>query len=260
MPASFVLIHGGSTSRHYWDRLLPLLEGRALAPDPPGRGERPADLMTLSVEESVASVLADVAAADLAEAIVLVAHSSGGLVVPGVLRGLGERVRHLVCSSASVPPEGGRGLDCMRPRHAEGIEKQLEWARSQGKRVTTLDGPAPDAEKARGQYGGDPLDDETLAFVMDPKRRVPDSFNVYLQPISWQGVDPGLPVTYLRNLRDRAVPLALQDEMIARLPFDPASTRVLSLDGGHVPSVTTPEFVATLLNGIAASLSDRGRS
>ena len=224
MPASFVLIHGGSTSHHYWDRLAPRLPGAVLAPDTPGRLDRPADLMTLTVEDCVDSLLADIAAAELEHDLVLMVHSSGGLVAPGLLRGLPARVRHLVYSSASVPAEGGCGLDCMRPRHADGIRAQFDWARENGKSVTTLDGPAPDPEKARTQYGGDPLDDETLEFAMDPKRRVPDSFNVYFQTITWQGIDPALPTTYLSNLRDRAVPLALQREMLGRLPFATRST------------------------------------
>ena len=252
MAASFVLIHGGSTSHHYWDRLAPRLPGTVLAPDVPGRLDRPADLMTLTVEACVDSLLADIQAGDLDPDLVLVAHSSGGLFVPGLLRGLGPRVRHLVYSSASIPGEGDCGLECMRPRHAEGIRAQFEWALENGKSVTTLDGPAPAPDKARTQYGGDPLDDATLEFVMDPKRRVPDSFNVYFQPISWQGIDPALPTTYLSNLRDRAVPLALQHEMLGRLPFD---ARVIAIDGGHVPSVTDPGFVATLLTGIAAELA-----
>jgi len=256
MP-SILLIHGGSTSARYWDRLLPLLPVPALAPDLPGRGERPADLMKLTVEDGVAAVVEDVSGAALADPIVLVAHSSGGLVVPGVLRALGARVGHLVYSSASVPPEGGCGLDCMRPRHAEGVRKALEYARSKGATVTTLDGPAPDREKARTQYGGDPLDDALVDYAMDPVRRVPDSFNVYLQPISWQGVDRALPCTYIRNLRDRAVPLELQDEMIERIPL---ATRVVEIDGGHVPSMAQPETIAELLAEVCETLAAQSAS
>jgi pimeloyl-ACP methyl ester carboxylesterase len=80
---------------------------------------------------------------------------------------------------------------------------------------------------------------------------VPDSYSVYFQTVSWQGTAPDLPVTYLENLRDRAVPRALQEQMIERLPF---ATRVIALDGGHVPSVTQPAVVAALLDGIAAGL------
>ena len=37
----------------------------------------------------------------------------------------------------------------------------------------------------RRTYGGDPLDDETLAFVVDPTRCVSDTVNHYRQPVYW---------------------------------------------------------------------------
>jgi len=245
---AFVLIHGGSTSGRYWDRIGPLLARPHVAPDLPGRGDRPADLMTLTVSDCVAALHEDVMRADLGEPLVLVAHSSGGLVIPGLVRALGGRVVHLVYSSASIPPEGGSGLDCMKPRHAEGCRKALEAARAAGRTITTLDGPPPSRDQVREQYGGDPLSDELVDYVLDPKRRCPDSFNVYFETLSWQGVPADLPRTYIRNLRDRAVPLSLQDEMIERAN---APVETVDFDGGHVPSVTAPERVASLLNALA---------
>jgi alpha-beta hydrolase superfamily lysophospholipase len=39
--------------------------------------------------------------------VVLAAHSSGGLVVPGVVAHAAGRVRHVVLNAASVPPRAG---------------------------------------------------------------------------------------------------------------------------------------------------------
>ena len=244
---AFVLIHGGSTSGRYWDRLGPLLEQPHVAPDLPGRGARPADLMTLTVSDCVASLQEDIERANLGDRLILVAHSSGGLVVPGLVRALAGRVAHLFYSSASIPPEGGSGLDCMKPRHAEGCRKALEAARAAGRSLTTLDGPTPSREQVREQYGGDPLPDELVDYVLAPERRCPDSFNVYFESLTWRGVPADLPRTYIRNLRDRAVPLSLQDEMIGRAN---APVQTVDFDGGHVPSITAPERVAALLNAL----------
>ncbi|MDZ4828042.1 MAG: hypothetical protein SGJ13_16500 [Actinomycetota bacterium] len=88
------------------------------------------------------------------------------------------------------------------------------------------------------------LDDDTLAFIVDPVRAVKDSMHFYFQPV-YRSKAKGVPVTYVKNLRDRAVPPALQDEMIARLREPPVA--VVDLDTGHIPMVTEPEAFAQLL-------------
>ena len=241
-PMTYLLIHGGGSSARFWDRLLPLLDQPALAVDLPGRNGKPADLGTLTVDEEVASVLADVEAADLADPIVVVAHSSGGLVVPGVLAGLGDRVSCVVLNAASVPPEGGCGLDCMQERHADGVKLAREMAAAEGTVITTA-GPPADPEAFRKTYGGDLLDDETLAYVVDPERCVTDTVNHYFQPVHWSAAPP-VPVTYILNRQDRPVPAALQEEMVSRLPGEPT---VIRIDSGHVPAVTMPETFADLV-------------
>ncbi len=242
----FVLIHGGGASGAFWDRLVARLDRPAIAVDLPGRGEKTADPMRVTVDDGVRSVVADVEAAAEIGPVVLVAHSSGGLFVPGVAAALAPRVKHIVLSAASVPPEGGTGLDCMKPSHRERTVAGIEAARRDGWTLTTP-GPPDDSEIMRAAYGGDPLDDETLAYVVDPVRAVKDSMNFYFQPVSWAPIAT-IPVTYVRNARDRPVPPALQDEMIGRLPNP---VEVVALDVGHIPAVTHAELFAGILDDAA---------
>ncbi|MCU1358032.1 MAG: esterase [Acidimicrobiales bacterium] len=246
MPAvTFVLIHGGGSTGRFWDRLAPLLPGPVLAVDLPGRADRPADLASLTVDDEAASIVADVVRAGITDPIVLVAHSSGGLVVPAVVAGLaaaGRAVERIALNAALVPEEEGRGLDCMKPRHREGLVWAVEQATADGT-VITLPGAPADPEPFRTAYGGDPLDDDQLAFVTDPVRCVADTVHHYFQPVRWSSA-AGVPVSYLLNERDRPVAPADQELMAARLPD---LVGIVRLDCGHLPAVTHPhELVAAL--------------
>jgi pimeloyl-ACP methyl ester carboxylesterase len=242
---TYVFVHGGGTTARFWDRLLPWLDRPALAVDLPGRNGKPADLASITVDGEVASVLADIEALIPPTPIVLVAHSSGGLVVPGVVAALGDRVEHVVLNAALVPPEGGCGVDCLQPRHGEGLRQSVEAARGTGA-VLTLPGPPADPEAMRRTYGGDLLDDDEVAYVSDPVRFVEDTLNHYFQPVHWSSAGD-VAVTYVVNERDRPIPFALQDEMITRLPGTP---RRVDLDGGHIPAVTAPETFAAVLRTV----------
>jgi pimeloyl-ACP methyl ester carboxylesterase len=226
--------------------LLPHVEEPTFAVDLPGRAGKPFDPMTFTIEEGVRSAVDDITLAVPAGEIVLVAHSSGGLFVPGIAAALAPRVVHIVLSAASVPPEGGLGLDAMKPSHRARLTAGMDAARRDGWVLRTPP-PPDDVEAVRGTYGGKPLDDDLVAFVTDPRRWVQDSMNFYYQPVSWAPVAE-VPVTYLKQLQDRAVPPDLQAEMAARLP----NVRIVEIDTGHAPAITDPEFFASLLREVTA--------
>jgi len=239
---AYVLVHGGGSTARYWDRVVPLLDGNVLAVDLPGRNGKTVDLPTLTVEQEVASVVADIASWAVDEPVVLVAHSSGGLVVPGVVAALGDRIQRVVLNAALVPPEGGCGLDCLKPKQREGLVLAVEMAGRDGNAIT-LPGPPADPEAFRTAYGGDPLDDDDLAFVVDPVRCVPDTVHHYFQPIHWSTA-ADVPVTYVLNERDRPIPPATQEQMIGWLPQPPS---VVRMNGGHLPAVTDPEALVAAI-------------
>ena len=241
-----VLIHGGGSTGAFWDRLVPLLAAPPLVVDLPGRRGRPANLATLTVDEEVASVVADIEAGATRGPVTLVAHSSGGLVVPGVVASLGGRVGAIVLNAALVPAEGECGIECMQERHREGLRLAVAAADEEGRSIIL---PAPaDPEALRRSYGGDPLDDATLAFVTDPERSVADTVHHYFQPVHWSAA-AGVPVTYVLNERDRPIRPEMQETMVRRLrpPLE-----VIRLDSGHLLPVTSPAVFAEIVNRVAA--------
>ena len=256
---TYVLVHGGGSTHRFWDRIVPLLQdadpaGTVRAVDLPGRGDRPADLASITVQDEVDAVVADVLDAAPTGPVVLVAHSSGGLVVPGVVDGLDGRVSAIVLVAALVPPEGGDGLDCMQPRHAEGLRS---FAASLGPDdpPITLPGPPADPEPFRTSTGGDPLDDPTLAFVVDPVRLVADTVHHYFQPVRWSVVPEEVAVTYVLTLRDRPIPADLQREMIDRIPIP---HEVDEIDTGHLAPITHPELVVAAIRGTSRRAEGSG--
>ena len=109
-----VLVHGGGHGAWCWAPTIEHLTGEVLAVDLPPKEVRggphrfanPPELLTLTVADFAASVLADVDAAGY-DRFVLVGHSMAGLTIPEVARLAPERVAQLVFLSCSVPPEGG---------------------------------------------------------------------------------------------------------------------------------------------------------
>ncbi len=239
-----VLIHGGGSTARFWDRLIPFLPRPTLAVDLPGRAGKVADLATLSVSEEAASVVADIEASSVAGPLTLVAHSSGGLVVPEVVADLDGRVAAVVLIAALVPREGECGIDCMKDRHRQGLLAACEAARRAGQAIT-LPGAPSDPESFRNAYGGEPLDDDTLAMVTDPVRCVEDTVHHYFQPVRWSAVT-GVPLTYVVTRHDRPVPAATQEEMVQRLP-PPVS--VVPVEAGHLFPLTHPAILAGVLAG-----------
>ena len=113
-----VLVHGASHAGDCWDSTVAALgvrrpEAPVLAIDLPGRRDEPGDLATLTIDECVRSVVAQIDRAGL-EDVVLVGHSMAGITIPGVATDLGApRVRNFVFLSCCVPPEGGSVLDTL---------------------------------------------------------------------------------------------------------------------------------------------------
>ena len=232
---AFVLVHGGAHTAGCWARLEPHLEATSLAIDLPGRGARPASLLELRLDDWVDAIVEDIGAVG-DEKVVLVGHSLAGMSLPRVAARVPERLAHIVFVSCSVPPEGRSPIDMLEPE----VQK---LARTQEARGTST--VLPEAA-ARAMFCND-MDEEQARFVIDGL--VPEAPEPIHEPSRLAGLANGVPMTWVRLLRDTVLPPATQDVYIEAIR-SVAPIAVVDLDAGHDAMVSQPEALARVLNAI----------
>ena len=90
---------------------------------------------------------------------------------------------------------------------------------------------------------------QTTRFVLEGL--VPEAPGPIFAPSRLAGLASGVPITYVRLLRDAIAPPEMQDAYIAAIrSVAPAS--VVELDSGHNAMVSQPEALAKILNTIQA--------
>jgi len=237
MLPTVVLIHGSGHTSLIWDDVVARLQGPALTVDLPGRRRRPADLTQGTIEASSAAAASDVDAAG-AHRVVLVGHSSGGLVLPSLAARLGARVCHLVFVAGLIARDGHSVSEVIAPDDP-------------GAMLATRDGLC---RRYRGTTFGGLSDGEapidTDLCLIEDVRTVGsiESLTLMYQPVSWQGVPPSLPRSFIRCLADPIQPRDMQ----ARLIESAGAEEVFDIDADHTPAVSRPDELAAIVNEVAA--------
>jgi pimeloyl-ACP methyl ester carboxylesterase len=239
-PLAFVLIHGGHQGSWFWERVLPLLDRPASAVDLPGRGRHPADLSTVGVERSVASVVADIDNAGY-DRVVLAGNSIASATIPGVAAQLRGRVAHMVFFGTPIAVDGQTLMESFP------VDVQTVAAG----RLRTDHGSTNTTDDDRRFMSCNDMDAEQTNFVLT--RAVPDSVRFFHEPLSWAGTE-GVPRTYVRLLKDQALVLSTQDHMIDNLRRTDGPVHVVDLDAGHCPMISDPAGTAAVLNRVATAV------
>jgi pimeloyl-ACP methyl ester carboxylesterase len=250
--APVVLVHGGAHGPWCWDRLLPYLDGDALAVDLPPKSVRGGprrlepvpELRTLTVADFADSVLRDVDAAGF-ERIVLVGHSMGGLTISEVAGRVPDRIEHLVYVSCMVPPEGTSAIEALPEDLRNLTRAAVEQARRGG------DNPIGglDEQTTREMFCND-MDEEQTRFVLD--RTGTEVVEVLAEPVSRAGIPPQLPKTFVKLLRDQSLAPDHQDLLIQNLRDSPGGdVEVVTIDAGHDVMISRPKELADVLNRLS---------
>jgi pimeloyl-ACP methyl ester carboxylesterase len=205
-----------------WDPLLPFLDLPVIAVDLPGRGSRPADLATVTLDDCVRAVLDDADAAGF-DRFALVGHSLGGLTLTETGHRHPDRLTHLVYVGAIVPGPGESAGTIMAGGDLDAM-------------------PVLPEDTARALFGND-LDDQQWAEHF--KGLVPDAPGIMNARVS--GYPAGIPITYVSMTQDQPVPPDLAARMVANLgqPVD-----VRTIDAGHTVMVSKPNELAAIVNEV----------
>lgn len=119
---TYILVHGAFHGAWCWHKIVPLLKAKGhkvLAPDLPGNGEDNTDPASVTLNDCVNKVVGS--ANKQTGNVILVGHSSGGVVISQAAETLGtEKVDTLIYLDAFLPKNGESVLSL-----AEMVQKRL---------------------------------------------------------------------------------------------------------------------------------------
>ncbi len=235
LPA-LVLVHGGGLGADSWGltidqihRLAPELT--VVAPDMPGRRGKPGDLRQMTVADFVASLVGDIESAGLQD-VVIVGHSLGGMMLPGVVTTLGAaRVREMIFAAAFLPPEGTAIVDS-----SPWVLAQI--ARRFAKKGVPRETPA---WLLRFAYvNGVPA--HRRRFMTG--KLYPESLRILTETTSRRELPGDVPRTWILTRRDRALSPKLQRKYIEALG---GVQTLIEIDTCHCLMVSKPDLLAEIL-------------
>jgi pimeloyl-ACP methyl ester carboxylesterase len=236
----FVMVHGAAHGAWCWDEVAERLEAkghRVITLDLPGHGRRASEVRQASVAAYARAVADAMALAGISRGIV-VGHSMGGVVISKAAELVPGRIAHLVYLAAVVLPDGGslagvhltaagrealRGMVAGRGDGAFLYPAEIAWARWMG------DLPWQD-----------PITTRALALL------TPQAARPFLEPVDLRRFYAlRVPRSYIRCLRDAAVPPAKAAVYAARLGVKP-----IDMDCAHDAMLSAPDELARILGRI----------
>ncbi|HEY7418608.1 MAG TPA: alpha/beta fold hydrolase [Ktedonobacteraceae bacterium] len=243
--STYVLIHASWHGGWCWNKVAPLLERaghRVVAPDLPGHGQDTTPLFVIT-PQLILQRLTELLDCQ-AEPIILVGHSSGGMLITALASLRPEKIKMLVYLSAFLLPPGV--LPPMLAREdTESILSSSLLVDEQRRLVRVK----PEAAKA--VFYADCTDEDaawaTSLLVPEPLL-APTQGELSSTPPSAETERNSISRAYIECLRDKALGPITQKKMYTALPCQ----EVYSLQTSHSPFLSAPEqLVACLIDTVS---------
>jgi pimeloyl-ACP methyl ester carboxylesterase len=237
--STFVLVHGSWHAAWCWYKIVPRLEAsgqRAIAIDLPGHGLDRTPVAEVTMQDYVDAIGA--AIDEAGEAVVLVAHSRGGIAVTQASEAFAERVRLAVYLAAFMVPDGETVIPLAVSDPTSLILPNLELNQEGG--YDMLRQPA----FREALYADCSDEDVELATkLLSPEPSGPTN-----TPIRTTAERYGrIPRAYIELTQDRAVTPDLQRRMREALPC----VETVSLESSHSAYFSMPDELTRALIGLA---------
>jgi pimeloyl-ACP methyl ester carboxylesterase len=229
---TYVLVHGGTFAGSCWDLMVPYLDAPAVAVDLPGRGNRPADLATVTIADFVDAVVDEIEQRDLYD-VVLVGHSLAGITLPGVAARVPERLARLVFVAATVPEHGENILSSLDVETLQVAEESASAAEVM-----------PAEDWVRASFCND-MDESLTQWTL--ARMGPEANGVMTEPVDLSGMSGAVARTWVMTLQDAIVSPERQQRYAERIGAD-----VIPIDVAHMAMISRPEQLAQVICSLRA--------
>jgi pimeloyl-ACP methyl ester carboxylesterase len=239
--ATFALIHGGWAGSWVWEEVVPLLTANGhhiVAPDLPAHGDDPTPASEITLDSYVRRVVGILDTQS--EPVVLVGHSSGGVIITQAAEERPERIRRLVYACAYLPADGQSLLELGQTDPDQLILPNLEFSPEGVTAMVKEDAvrQALFADCADADY-------ERYLARVKPEPLAPAATPVKTTPERYGNV----PRAYIECQKDRGISIGLQRRMHAATPCQ----EVVSMDTGHMPMYAAPDELGGHLVALAAT-------
>ena len=237
---TYVLVHSAWLGAWSWGYVKQELEKaghRVVVKDLPGHGEDKTSPRDITMEDYVTAVGEIIEAQE--DRVILVGHSFGGMVISQVAENLSEKIKSLVYLTAMLVPTGVSFLDATSQVGNSVALNNLVFA--EDKSYIKVE-----ENKLHEAFGEDiPVEifNETLP-LLSAEPTAPLGTKLILTDENFGTV----PRYYIQTLRDKAIPVEVQESMFTSMGVD----KVFTINGSsHLPIFSNPKTVASILTEIA---------